>query len=137
MATTKSVSLYIDDDGDDCIVLRSSLKDAGNKADLICAGNGEEAVQYLNSIPPTAFPSLIVLDLNVPRLDGCSTMTYLKSQRHLAAIPVIVLCTTENIAEKEACAQLGAVSYIKKLFHYDGYKTIAANFFTFLNFCPA
>lgn len=132
-ATSKSVILYIDDDNDDCIFLKSSIEDAGNKADLVCANDGEEAVHYLTSVPRSLLPSLIVMDLNMPRWDGRRTLSYLKSQPHLAAIPVVILSTSENVKEKEACVQLGAASYIKKPFHYDGYKTIVANFFTYLN----
>lgn len=127
---TKSTILYVDDDSDDCIFLKTSLEDAGNKANLICANDGEEAVNYLNSITDNALPSLIVLDLNMPRWDGRRTLSYLKSQPHLAAIPVVILSTSENKTEKEACERLGAVSYLRKPFHYDGYKGIVADFFS-------
>ncbi|MDB5205300.1 MAG: response regulator [Flavisolibacter sp.] len=127
---TKSTILYVDDDSDDCIFVRTSIEDAGNKANLICANNGEEAVNYLNSISDTSLPSLIVLDLNMPRWDGRRTLSYLKSHPHLASIPVVILSTSENNIEKEACERLGAVSYLRKPCHYDGYKGIVANFFS-------
>lgn len=135
MTNAKSTILYVDDDSDDCIFLRTSLEDAGSKADLVCANNGEEAVSYLNSISPAALPSLIVLDLNMPRWDGRRTLSYLKSQPHLATIPVVILSTSENKKEQEACEQLGAVSYLQKPFHFDGYKGIVANFFRYMNVC--
>lgn len=122
------VILYIDDDTDDCLFLRSSLEDAGNRAKLICASNGEEALEYLNSVAPASLPNLIVLDLNMPRWDGRKTLQSLKSQPHLASIPVVILSTSESKQDKEACAQLGAASYFKKPFHYDGYKSIIASF---------
>lgn len=127
-ATTISTILYIDDDSDDCLILRSSLEDAGNSSQLICANDGEEAVKILNSSSPDSLPSLIVLDLNMPRWDGRRTLSYLKSQPHLAGIPVVILSTSESTAEKEACTQLGAAFYFKKPFHYDGYKNIIDNF---------
>ncbi|HEV7331937.1 MAG TPA: response regulator [Flavisolibacter sp.] len=130
--TADATILYIDDDSDDCLFLQSSLEDAGNTAKLICASSGEEAVAYLNSIAPTLLPHLIVMDLNMPRWDGRRTLHYIKSQPHLAAIPVIVLSTSESKQDKEACAQLGAASYLKKPFHYDGYKNIIANFNRYL-----
>lgn len=116
--------LYIDDDSDDCLILKSSLEDSGNHTHLICAHDGEEAVKYLNSVPPAALPNLIVLDLNMPRWDGRQTLRYLKSQPHLASIPVVVLSTSESKTDKDACVQLGAAFYFKKPFHYDGYKSI-------------
>lgn len=127
-ATTAPTILYIDDDNDDILILKSSLEDAGSQTNLICASDGEEAVRYLNSVSPSSLPSLIVLDLNMPRWDGHRTLTYLKSHPHLAAIPVVVLSTSESKSEKDACAQLGAASYFKKPFHYDGYKSIINDF---------
>ncbi len=132
-ATNHSIILYIDDDCDDCILLKSSMEDAGSQAQLICANDGEEAVNYLNSIATTFLPALIIIDLNMPRWDGRRTLSYLKSQPRLAQIPVMVLSTSEDKKEKEACAELGAVCYFKKPYHYDGYKTIIANFSHYVN----
>jgi CheY-like chemotaxis protein len=132
---TKSTILYVDDDSDDCIFLKTSLEDQGNRADLVCASDGEEAVSYLNSVAPSSLPSLIVLDLNMPRWDGRRTLSYLKSQPHLAGIPVVILSTSENKNEQEACKQLGAVSCLKKPYHFDGYKSIVANFFHYMDVC--
>jgi CheY-like chemotaxis protein len=126
--TTKSTILYIDDDSDDCIFLKTSVEDAGKETNVICATDGEEAVNYLNSVPSNALPSLIVLDLNMPRWDGRRTLSYLKSHPQLAAIPVVILSTSENEKEKLNCQQMGAVSYHKKPHRYEEYRGIVANF---------
>jgi CheY-like chemotaxis protein len=127
--TTKSTILYVDDDSDDCIFLKASVEDTGKEADVICATDGEDAVNYLNSVPSDLLPSLIVLDLNMPRWDGRRTLSYLKSHPLLAAIPVVILSTSENEKEKLNCQQLGAISYHKKPHCYEEYKGIVANFF--------
>lgn len=127
--TTKSTILYVDDDSDDCVFLKTSVEDAGNKANVICATDGEEAVNYLNSVPSESLPSLIVLDLNMPRWDGKKTLSYLKSHPLLANIPVVILSTSENEKERQKCTQLGAVSYHKKPHRLDEYRGIVANFF--------
>ena len=125
---TNSTILYIDDDSDDCLILKTSLEDAMSSTNLICANDGEEAVRYLNGIPAASLPNLIVLDLNMPRWDGRRTLRYLKSHPHLAAIPVVVLSTSESAVEKNACVELGAASYFRKPFHYEGYKSIINDF---------
>ncbi|MBB1286731.1 response regulator [Flavisolibacter sp. BT320] len=130
--TADATILYIDDDSDDCLFLQTSLADAGNTMKLICSNSGEEAIAYLNSIDPSSLPRLIVLDLNMPRWDGRRTLHYLKSQPRLAAIPVIVLSTSESKQDKDACAMLGAASYLKKPFHFEGYKNIIADFDRYL-----
>lgn len=130
-ATTTALAptiLYVDDDSDDCLILKTSFEDTGNATHLVFANDGEEAVRYLNSVAPSSLPDLIVLDLNMPRWDGRQTLSYLKSQPHLAAIPVVILSTSESKKEKDACAELGAASYFKKPFHYDGYKSIINDF---------
>lgn len=126
--TASSTILYIDDDSDDCLILKSSLEDCGNSANLIFANDGEEAVRYLNSVSPASLPALIVLDLNMPRWDGKQTLSYIKSHPHLASIPVVVLSTSESKTDKDACAKLGAASYFQKPFHYDGYRSIINDF---------
>lgn len=131
--TPKSVILYVDDDSDDCSFLKASLEDSGGEADLVCSPDGEEAVRYLDSVDAAALPSLIVLDLNMPRWGGQKTLHYIKSQPRLAAIPVVILSTSENEKEKQACKQLGAVSYYEKPHHFNGYKNIVAGFFSVMN----
>lgn len=131
-ATSPATILYIDDDSDDCLILQSSMEEAGTAAKLVYANGGEEAIQYLNSVLPSSLPDLIVLDLNMPRWDGKQTLSYLKSQPHLAGIPVIVLSTSESKVDKDACAKLGAASYYRKPYHYNGYKNIIDNFSHYL-----
>ena len=124
--TSKTVMLYIDDDSDDCIFLKASLEDSGSTAALVYSQDGEEAMHYLDSMDTASLPSLIVLDLNMPRWGGQETLHYLKSQPRLSKIPVVVLSTSDNETEKEACRRLGAVSYYKKPHHFNDYKGIVA-----------
>lgn len=124
--------LYIDDDSDDCYFLSHSLAEAGTNADLICSTDAEEAISYLNSAAPGDLPSLIILDLNMPKWDGRKTLSYLKMQPHLSGIPVVILSTSENKTDKDACAILGASSYLKKPYHFEGYKEIINSFMPLL-----
>lgn len=128
LTSASATILYIDDDRDDCLILQTSMEDTGQTANLICANDGEEAMRYLNSISPSSLPNLIVMDINMPRWDGRRTLHYLKSQPHLAQIPVVVLSTSESKSDQEYFANMGAASYFKKPFHYDGYKSIVNHF---------
>lgn len=128
---TTSKILYVDDDSDDCYLLSLSLSESGTPADLVCATNGEEAINYLNT-HPSDLPSLIVLDLNMPKWDGRQTLSYIKKQPHLSIIPVVILSTSESKTDQETCARLGATSYFKKPYHFDGYKQIISSFMLLL-----
>ena len=123
---TTSKILYVDDDSDDCYLLGLSLSESGTATDLIYATNGEEAINYLNA-HPSDLPSLIVLDLNMPKWDGRQTLSYIKKQPHLSVIPVVILSTSDSKTDQEACARLGATSYFKKPYHFDGYKQIISS----------
>ena len=119
--------LYVDDDSDDCIFLAESFAVSNISTDLVCASGGEEAITYLNSISTDALPSLIILDLNMPKWDGRQTLCYIKSHPSLSDIPVVILSTSGNNTDKEVCTRLGAISYLQKPYFYDGYKEIVNN----------
>ncbi len=131
VSVLKSKILYVDDDKDDCIFLLESFAACGND-NLICASNGEEAISYLSKDKEDDLPSLIILDLNMPKKNGRETLNYLKSTPNLANIPVVVLSTSENDKDKEDCVHLGAVSYMKKPVHYSGYKEIVKNCISYI-----
>ena len=124
--------LYVDDDLDDRYFMSLSLTESGTNADLVCASNGEDAIQYLNSVKASDLPSLIILDMNMPKLDGRQTLHYLKKQPHLADIPVVILTTSNNSTDRESCALLGASSYYTKPYRFDEYKQIINSFGSFL-----
>jgi CheY-like chemotaxis protein len=124
--------LYVDDDVDDRYFMSLSLTETGTNADLICASNGEDAIQYLNSTKVSDLPSLIILDLNMPKWDGRKTLNYLKKQPHLANIPVVILTTSNSNTDRESCALLGASSYYTKPYRFDDYKQIISSFGSFL-----
>jgi len=124
--------LYVDDDVDDRYFMSLSLSETGTNADLICVSNGEDAIQYLNSIKASDLPSLIILDLNMPKWDGRKTLNYLKKQPHLAGIPVVILSTSNSNSDRESCALLGASSYHTKPYRFDDYKQIINSFGSFL-----
>jgi len=105
--------LYADDDTDDrtwvseaCKILNCSLK-------INFVENGRQVIDYLKS-QVTALPSLIVLDLNMPEMDGRQTLQYLKSNPYYKEIPVAIVSTSTNKIDKDVCKRLGASLYITK-----------------------
>jgi CheY-like chemotaxis protein len=123
-AKTSVKVLYVDDDNDDCLLLSESFAATTSDARLVCAPGGQEAINYLNSVHDEHLPSLIILDLNMPRWDGRQTLSYIKSHPEYASIPVVILSTSESKLDKEVCKRLGAASYLRKPFHYDGYRDV-------------
>jgi CheY-like chemotaxis protein len=82
--------------------------------------NGDQALAYLNSQAP--FPDIILLDLNMPKLDGIEFLAILKADSKLASIPTIVLTTSNNPKDVLSCYKLGIAGYVFKPLSYEDYK---------------
>ncbi len=119
----KNLILYADDDSDDrtwvseaCKILNCSLK-------INFVENGRQVIDYLKS-QVTALPSLIVLDLNMPEMDGRQTLQYLKSNPSYKKIPVAIVSTSAITIDKEFCKRLGASFYVTKPNMHAGWQGI-------------
>lgn len=118
MSVTKI--LFVDDDAEDQFIMLNAFKHLGFSDAIHFESNGERALQYLNeSYAIDDLPYLIILDLNMPRLNGTQVLALLKADTRLQHIPVIIYSTSLNKIEKEQCLQLGARDYIIKALTYN------------------
>ena len=107
--------LLVDDDVDDRYLITRAFKDTLLPDKLQLANNGEDALEYLDGVQSDAeLPGLIVLDLNMPVLDGMATLRLLKSSPRYKSIPVVIFTTSRNPEEKRKCLELGAADFIIK-----------------------
>jgi CheY-like chemotaxis protein len=81
--------------------------------------NGEKALSYLEQLEKDALPNVIVLDLNMPKLNGTQVLRILKNDQRFKNITVIIYSTSVNTIEKEETLNLGAHSYIIKPISYE------------------
>ena len=111
MRPTKFV-LYADDDTDDRTWVSEAFRVTGSSLTIHFVENGKQVIEFLkdNSI----HPSLIVLDLNMPEMDGRQTLQHLKSDPAVRNIPVAIVTTSSNKIDKEVCKRLGASIYLTK-----------------------
>jgi CheY-like chemotaxis protein len=109
----RSSILVIDDDIDNEVILSDYFKDAGYNDPFTFVDGGEKAIEYLEAAVES-LPQLIVLDLNMPRVNGTETLRYLKQSPSLKDIPVIIFTTSNNDAERKRCLGDGATDYIVK-----------------------
>lgn len=123
--------LYVDDDDDDRLFLKLSLVENSKETELVCASDGEKAIDYLEKLEPKDFPYLIVLDMNMPKWDGVRTIHYLKTHPPLSSIPVVVLSTSSNSLEKQHMLEMGAKSWMVKPQKLSGYKDIVSRLVSF------
>ena len=100
--SSKPVILYAEDDLDDFDALKGALAQLSDKYELKWAKNGEEVVNYLND-SENVYPSLVVLDLNMPIMDGKQTLLWLKSHSDHQDIPVMVFTTSSREEDVKLC----------------------------------
>lgn len=114
--------LLVEDDPDHVDLTRIALQTARVPFGLDVVMDGTEALQYLRREPPyegSTVPDLVLLDLNLPKLDGREVLRTIKSDPELRRIPVIVLTTSSDVADIETAYQNHANSFITKPTDFD------------------
>ncbi len=120
MAKKPLVLLMAEDDPDDRLLASEAFEQSRVLNQLYCVENGEELIEYLERrgkwAPPAEAPrpGLILLDLNMPKMDGREALSWLKHSPDFKRIPVVVLTTSRQEADLVASYDLGAASYISK-----------------------
>ncbi len=111
--------LIVDDSEDDFYAAQRALSKANLHNPIRRAVSGEEAIEMLRS-KSGARPGLILLDLNMPGIDGRKTLEIIKRDNALKTIPVVVLTTSDDERDVDKCYALGANTYIQKPVDFDG-----------------
>jgi CheY-like chemotaxis protein len=115
---TKTIHILLAEDNDgDVFLVRRALEKQGLQHELTVAKNGEEALQLLNragSDPDFETPDLIVLDLNLPKVDGTQVLLRVRKTAALGTIPVIILTSSDSPKDRESALELGANMYFRK-----------------------
>ncbi|MDP2833303.1 MAG: response regulator [Pseudomonadota bacterium] len=111
------VVLLVEDEPADAHLVKVALRENRLLVDLHVTCDGVEALQFLRRQEPFAEvprPNLILLDLNLPRMDGREFLAVVKKDSALADIPVVVLTTSDVERDVVASYQLCAAGYITK-----------------------
>lgn len=116
MRNTKPV-LLVEDDSIDAMTVRRAFKDLKLSNALTHRINGEEAVAYLRE-PDVELPCVILLDLNMPRMNGIEFLKVIKQDDRLKSIPVIVLTTSNEECDVVESFRLCVAGYIVKPVDY-------------------
>jgi CheY-like chemotaxis protein len=122
--------LLVEDDPGHARLIEKNLRRAGITNEIIFIDNGQGALDYLATASceqGTYECLLILLDLNLPVLDGYQVLERIKSNERTKKIPVIILTTTDIPQEVERCYELGCNIFITKPVQYDEFCAAVRN----------
>jgi CheY-like chemotaxis protein len=114
---TNKPILLVEDDQVDTMTVTRALKEIHVTNPLVHVENGEEAVHYLQD-PASEKPCIILLDLNMPIMNGIEFLQVVKHDDQLKRIPVVVLTTSEEQQDKVNSFNLGVAGYMAKPVDY-------------------
>ncbi len=119
--------LLVEDNQGDARLAIEALKDGQIRNILNHVFDGVEAMEYLkkeDKFHNALRPDLILLDLNMPRMDGREFLAEIKNYPELASIPIIVLTTSQSEADIEKSYHLNANCYITKPVDFEGFRNV-------------
>lgn len=117
MKVTNKPILLVEDDQVDTMTVIRALKDIHVTNPLVHLENGEEAIHYLRDAESEK-PCIILLDLNMPIMNGIEFLQVVKHDDQLKRIPVVVLTTSEEQQDKVNSFNMGVAGYMAKPVDY-------------------
>jgi CheY-like chemotaxis protein len=116
MSTTAS-TIYVliaDDDIDDTELLSDALNELEEDVEITVVNNGQSVLEQLQKLPvSTGAPCVLVMDMNMPKMDGRETVVAIKNHAHLQNLPILLFSTSKNKTD-ELFAEKWGVRYFQK-----------------------
>jgi CheY-like chemotaxis protein len=138
MTTEALTIVLVEDDEGHAQLIRVNLQRAAVVNEICHLSDGQAALDYVRQAGDYAGRRqgslVILLDINMPVLDGIETLRQLKADPNTAKIPVIMLTTTDDPREVERCYALGCNVYITKPVDYERFCTAIRELGLFLQF---
>ena len=117
MSQNKPAILLVEDDKVDAMTVKRALKEIHVTNPLDIVGNGEEGLAYLRD-SDKKFPCIILLDLNMPKMNGIEFLQISKGDDNLKRLPIVVLTTSTEEQDKVASFNLNVAGYMLKPVDY-------------------
>jgi CheY-like chemotaxis protein len=125
------IILCVDDDQDDLHLLQNALHAVGSNHKIVEAYNGEEALTLLGEMKQSGnLPCLVVLDINMPKIDGKQTLVSIQKDEELKTMPVVVFTTSSSPLDQMFFAKKN-VEFITKPVQYNTMYEVANKLLAF------
>lgn len=117
----------IDDDPLGVELALAALEESGLADHVAVVNDGVEALEYLegtglHSDRPEGLPSVMLLDLKMPRMDGLQVLERVRASRRLRTIPIVMLSSSREESDKRRSYELGANAYVAKPVDFEEFK---------------
>jgi two-component system response regulator len=129
-SSDKKTILLVEDNPEDVRLTRRSFRENHIVNELVVVGDGAEAMSYLQkqaSDPDGVLPSVTLLDLNLPKLDGLEVLQRIRSDPRLKRLPIVILTSSKEEVDLVRSYELGANSYIQKPVEFEQFNDAVHN----------
>ena len=123
----KNIVFIVDDDPDDRQLILDAFLETNPTIDCVFIENGVQLMKTLNTSDPQNFPSLILLDLNMPGMMGLHVLKEIRSNKSFSHIPTIILTTSTFAHDESSSYKLGASCFLQKPQTFGGLMEISAS----------
>lgn len=130
--------LLVEDDEVDIMNVQRAFKKSGVSHFLHIARNGVEALEILNKTEPSIeipAPRIVLLDLNMPRMNGIEFLTQIRKNPELRSVMVLIMTTSNQESDKIAAYDLNVAGYILKPLSSDGFIDIVSTLDQYWQLC--
>ncbi len=120
MSSSLSIILHVDDIPNDLLLVKHAIDQTKSGIRVVTASDGTEAIDYLSGTGVYAdrerypLPSLVLLDLKMPRQNGFEVLSWMRSQPALKCLPVVVFTSSKHQKDMDQAYECGANSYLIK-----------------------
>jgi len=126
MTNEAPMILYIDDDPDDLFIFSESIESIYPKAIMLIAQSAEKGLERLKDLEASENSSqlrLIIIDMNMPKMDGRETLKEIRKNTFWVNIPIVIFTTSSYPQDIEFCKNYGA-DYVTKPISYESLKEV-------------
>ena len=109
-----SIILIGEDDIDDQEILLDIFKDFNETIELHFVNNGKQLIKHLNEMEETVLPCLILLDYNMPELNGAEILQEIRQVSRYSSVPKVIWSTSNSETFRRTCLEAGANEYLIK-----------------------
>ena len=112
--------LLVEDDPNDEELTRMAFQENGIQCDLVVVSDGEEALDYVfrrgkyAHLDPNVLPNVVLLDLNLPKVNGIEVLRQLRAAERTKIVPVVIFSSSKEEKDVETSLRLGANAFVRK-----------------------